>query len=96
MPPRTVVCGTTVEPDHSIDPDALAVAEQLLQELGVPRRVKFTPNQLAADVGGSARGWRRECELRAIGAVRIPGGWVIPYARLVAYFAARQNVVALN
>lgn len=81
---------------HEVDPAARAIAEQLLEELEVPRRVKFTPSQLARDVGGTARSWQRACELGQIGAVRIPGGWLIPWSRLVSYFATHQRLVSKN
>jgi hypothetical protein len=99
--PVSRVCGTTVvlpsddtnTPDVPVSAEALYVAESFLSEIGVPRRVKFTPSQLAEDVGGSKRGWQRECELGNIGAARLVGGWVVPWSRLVAYVAVRQNIV---
>lgn len=86
----------TTTPEVPVSVEALTVAETLLTELGVPRRVKFTPSQLAQDVGGSTRGWQRECELGNVGAVRMVGGWVVPWHRLVVYVAARQNIVESN
>lgn len=93
------VCGTlvlpsedTATPVHPLDPAAEAVAIQILKDLEVPRRVKFTPSQLADDVGGKARSWQRACQLGEIGAVRIPGGWLVPWPSLVRYVAEHQNV----
>ena len=83
----------TSTPDVPVPAHVLLVAESLLMELGVPRRVKFTPSQLAMDVGGSTRGWQRECEIGNIGAVHVVGGWLVPWSRLVAYVAQRQNIV---
>lgn len=79
-----------------VAPEVIAIAERLLYELAVPHRPKFTPSQLAQDVGGSERGWQRECELGNIGAVRVVGGWIVPWQRLVVYFAQRQNLVNWN
>lgn len=93
--PAPLVCGTEREPD-CLDPAAEAVALQLLDELGVPRRRKFTPTQLAQDVGGRARSWQRACQLGEIAAVRIPGGWLVTWRALVLYFAEHQNVVSMN
>lgn len=86
----------TSTPDLPVCAEAVSIAHDLLLELGVPRRVKFTPSQLASDVGGSTRGWQRACELGEIGAVRIVGGWVVPWERLVKYVAQRQNIVENN
>lgn len=86
----------TNTPDVPVSAEALTVAEHLLSELQVPHRVKFTPSQLAQDVGGSTRGWQRECEMGNIGAVRVVGGWVVPWQRLVRYVAQRQNIVDQN
>jgi hypothetical protein len=88
-------CRSSTDQDEA-NPQALALAELMLSELGVPRRVKFTPSQLASDVGGSARAWQRACELGEIGAVRAIGGWLIPWTRLVRFIAARQNLVEMN
>lgn len=86
--------GTPVLPEPS--DAAMAVALALMDKLKVPHRVKFTPSQLARDVGGTARAWQRECSLGNIVAVRVPGGWLVPYDFLVRYFAERQNVVSNN
>lgn len=105
--PIMPVKGTTILPsagtntpcvpvESGLDPAAVAVAEAFLVELEVPKRVKFTPSQLATDVGGSRRAWQRECEIGNIDAVRLPGGWIVPWHRLVKYFAKRQNVVESN
>lgn len=82
--------------EPAINPEALAIAERLLSEFGVPRRVRFTPSQLAQDVGGSTRAWQRECEIGNIGAVHSVGGWIVSWHRLVAYVARRQNIVEMN
>jgi len=55
--------------------------------------VRFTPSQLARDIGGSARAWQRECERGEIGAVRTSAGWIVSWQQLVRYVAIRQNVV---
>ncbi len=93
--PREFVCATTADA-ASIDVAAEAVAIRILHDLEVPRRVKFTPSQLAQDVGGTARSWQRACQLGEIGAVRIPGGWLVTWRELVAYMARHQNVVSTN
>lgn len=93
--PRAVVCGTIAEPDY-IDPAALGVAERMLEEIECPRRSRFTPSQLAEVMGDEPRTWQRRCELGEIGAFRKGRDWVIPWARLVAWVALRQNVIAMN
>lgn len=97
------VIGTTVlpspetaTPDVPVGEPALAIAEELLAQLQVPHRVKFTPSQLSQDIGGSTRSWQRECEIGNIGAVHVPGGWIVPWKRLVTYVAQRQNIVETN
>src|ERR1700694_1455204 len=98
MSRRDRICGTSAPADsvESVTEVALAAAETILSQLRVPRRVKFTPSQLADDVGGTARAWQRECKLGNLGAVRVPGGWLVPWRQLVLYFAERQNLVSLN
>lgn len=96
------VCGTIVLPSEDtctpvhVDPAAEAVALQILSDLNVPHRPKFTPTQLAADVGGKARSWQRACQLGEIEAVHLPGGWVVSWSGLVRFVARRQNVVEMN
>lgn len=82
---------TPVLPEPSDAATAIALA--LMDELKIPRRLKFTPSQLAEDVGGTARSWQRECALGNIGAIHVAGGWIVPYDRLVQYIAKRQNIV---
>lgn len=97
MSSRDVVCGTSAQPDsvEAADP-SIRVAEQLLAEMGVPRRRRFTPSQLAQDLGGTTRSWQRACRLGEIGAVHIPGGWITTWQQLVTYLADRQNLVSRN
>jgi hypothetical protein len=95
------VCGTVVQPSEDtntpvLDPAAEAVALRILRDLEVPHRPKFTPSQLASDVGGKARSWQRACQLGEIEAVLLPGGWVVTWGGLVRFVARRQNVVELN
>lgn len=96
------VCGTIVLPSEEtktpvyLDPAADAVALQILRDLDVPQRPKFTPSQLAQDVGGKARSWQRACQLGDIEAVYLPGGWIVTWRGLVRFFARRQNVVEMN
>jgi hypothetical protein len=96
------VCGTLVQPSKDtntpvyVDAAAEAVALQILREMDVPRRPKFTPSQLAQDVGGKARSWQRACQLGEIDAVHLPGGWVVTWHGLVRFFARRQNQVEMN
>lgn len=97
------VCGTLVLPSedtntpvHELDPAAEAVALKILRDLEVPKRPKFTPSQLAQDVGGKMRSWQRACQLGEIEAVHIPGGWVVSWQALVVYVARHQNIVSMN
>lgn len=96
------VCGTVVLPSEDTetpvyhDPAAEAVALQILKDLDVPRRKRFTPSQLAQDVGGKARTWQRACRLGEIEAVHIPGGWLVTWPGLVRFVARNQNVVERN
>jgi hypothetical protein len=79
-----------------IDPAALAVAEQMLIERGVPKRAKgFSPSQLAQDVGGSTRSWQRKCEDGDIEAADLCG-WSVTWPALVRYVAAKQNMIDGN
>jgi hypothetical protein len=83
----------TNTPVHDLEPEAEAVALRILKDLEVPQRVRFTPAQLAEDVGvGTPRSWQRACQLGIIEAVHFPGGYLISWRALVAYVAEHQNV----
>lgn len=83
----------TAEP---VEPTVEAAVLRFLEELGVPKRPRFSPTHLAQDLGGTERTWQRHCRLGDIEACRLPGGWVVTPRALIAFLARRHNLASLN
>ena len=79
-----------------VDPEAIAVAERMLEEIGCPRRPKYTASQLARHLGDDPRTWRRRFQLHEIEGFRSGRAWIASWSGLVRYVAQGQNVVPLN